>query len=102
MDPTNCIILDLRGQFTCGPRCFQYAQVVMHFKQILLCTLSSPCVLHAQGSARQAWFVLYMIIIANTFSQLVCPGTDVVNSLDRQRNALESFLKACIGLEVNV
>lgn len=32
---------------------------------------------------------------------LVKPGTDVVNSLGRQRNALESFLKACIGLEGN-
>ncbi|KAF8270182.1 inositol-3-phosphate synthase [Lactarius quietus] len=30
---------------------------------------------------------------------LVKPGTDVVNSLSRQRNALETFLKACIGLE---
>jgi len=28
-------------------------------------------------------------------------GTDVVNSLNRQRNALESFLKACVGLESN-
>jgi myo-inositol-1-phosphate synthase len=32
---------------------------------------------------------------------LVKPGTDVVNALSRQRNALESFLKACIGLETN-
>ncbi|KAJ3780626.1 hypothetical protein GGU11DRAFT_802092 [Lentinula aff. detonsa] len=32
---------------------------------------------------------------------LVKPGTDVVNSLNRQRNALESFLKACVGLESN-
>jgi myo-inositol-1-phosphate synthase len=32
---------------------------------------------------------------------LVKPGTDVVNSLNRQRNALDSFLKACIGLENN-
>ncbi|KAF5355024.1 hypothetical protein D9756_005600 [Leucocoprinus leucothites] len=32
---------------------------------------------------------------------LVKPGTDVVNSLNRQRNALESFLKACVGLEGN-
>ena len=32
---------------------------------------------------------------------LVKPGTGVVNSLNRQRNALESFLKACIGLESN-
>ena len=26
-------------------------------------------------------------------------GCDVINSLGRQRNALEAFLKACIGLE---
>ncbi|KAG7091435.1 hypothetical protein E1B28_010471 [Marasmius oreades] len=32
---------------------------------------------------------------------LVKPGHDVVNSLNRQRNALETFLKACIGLEGN-
>ena len=32
---------------------------------------------------------------------LVKPGTDVVNSLDRQHNALDGFLKACIGLECN-
>jgi len=30
---------------------------------------------------------------------LVKPGTDVVNSLNRQRNGLEMFLKACLGLE---
>ena len=29
---------------------------------------------------------------------LVKPGTDVVNSLGRQRNAMEMFLKACLGL----
>lgn len=32
---------------------------------------------------------------------LVKPGTDVVNSLSRQRNGLEMFLKACLGLEHN-
>ncbi|KAK7033027.1 inositol-3-phosphate synthase [Favolaschia claudopus] len=32
---------------------------------------------------------------------LVKPGTEVVNGLSRQRNALESFLKACIGLDTN-
>ncbi|KZP20074.1 Myo-inositol-1-phosphate synthase [Athelia psychrophila] len=32
---------------------------------------------------------------------LVKPGAGVVNSLNRQRNALEAFLKACIGLESN-
>jgi len=30
---------------------------------------------------------------------LVKPGTDVVNVLSCQRNALEMFLKACLGLE---
>ncbi|KAJ7575588.1 hypothetical protein C8J56DRAFT_1017088 [Mycena floridula] len=30
---------------------------------------------------------------------LVKPGTEVINSLNRQRNALEAFLKACVGLE---
>lgn len=30
---------------------------------------------------------------------LVKPGTEVVNSLNRQRNALERFLKACVGLD---
>jgi len=30
---------------------------------------------------------------------LVKPGTDVVNALSRQRNALEQFLKACLGLQ---
>ena len=30
---------------------------------------------------------------------LVKPGTEVVNSLNRQRNGLELFLKACLGLE---
>lgn len=30
---------------------------------------------------------------------LVKPGTEVINSLNRQRNALEAFLKACLGLE---
>jgi myo-inositol-1-phosphate synthase len=28
-------------------------------------------------------------------------GTEVVNSLNRQRNALEVFLKACSGIEGN-
>jgi myo-inositol-1-phosphate synthase len=32
---------------------------------------------------------------------LVKPGTEVVNALSRQRNALEAFLKACVGLENN-
>lgn len=30
---------------------------------------------------------------------LVKPGTEVINGLNRQRNALEAFMKACLGLE---
>ena len=37
--------------------------------------------------------------LAALIAQLTAPlGTDVVNSLSRQRNGLEAFLKACIGL----
>jgi myo-inositol-1-phosphate synthase len=38
--------------------------------------------------------LLYMLKVL-----LIKPGADVVNSLLRQRNALEAFLKACVGLE---
>lgn len=31
---------------------------------------------------------------------LVKPGEDVVNSLNRQRQGLEAFMKACLGLEM--
>lgn len=31
---------------------------------------------------------------------LVKPGDDVVNSLNRQRQGLEAFMKACLGLEM--
>jgi myo-inositol-1-phosphate synthase len=39
--------------------------------------------------------------ILPSFTELILTGTEVVNSLNRQRNALETFLKACIGLEGN-
>ncbi|KAH9927747.1 Myo-inositol-1-phosphate synthase [Fomitopsis serialis] len=54
-------------------------------------------------SAGQAEFSpLYSVLSLLSYmlkAPLVKPGTDVVNSLNRQRNALETFLKACIGLE---
>ncbi|KZT72377.1 Myo-inositol-1-phosphate synthase [Daedalea quercina L-15889] len=54
-------------------------------------------------SAGQAEFTpLYSVLSLLSYmlkAPLVKPGTDVVNSLNRQRNALETFLKACIGLE---
>ena len=45
---------------------------------------------------------LYSVLSLLSFmlkAPLVKPGTDVVNSLSRQRNGLEVFLKACLGLE---
>ncbi|TCD69382.1 Myo-inositol-1-phosphate synthase [Steccherinum ochraceum] len=56
----------------------------------------------ASGSAEFA--PLYPVLSLLSYmlkAPLVKPGTDVINSLNRQRNALESFLKACIGLEAN-
>ena len=47
---------------------------------------------------------LYSVLSLLSFmlkAPLVKPGTDVVNSLSRQRNGLEMFLKACLGLENN-
>ena len=47
---------------------------------------------------------LYSVLSFLSFmlkAPLVKPGTDVVNSLSRQRNGLEAFLKACIGIEVS-
>jgi len=41
------------------------------------------------------------IMTTEQYSDQSSLGTDVVNSLNRQRNALESFLKACVGLEGN-
>jgi len=44
----------------------------------------------------------FCFLLSNpTISHIYSLGTEVVNSLNRQRNALESFLKACIGLEGN-
>ncbi|KAL5504530.1 INO1_2 [Sanghuangporus vaninii] len=45
---------------------------------------------------------LYPVLSLLSFmlkAPLVKPGTDVVNSLSRQRNGLEAFLKACLGIE---
>ncbi|KAL5512531.1 INO1 [Sanghuangporus baumii] len=45
---------------------------------------------------------LYSVLSLLSFmlkAPLVKPGTDVVNSLSRQRNGLEAFLKACLGIE---
>ncbi|KAF7362892.1 hypothetical protein MVEN_00639300 [Mycena venus] len=53
---------------------------------------------------KQEFAPLYPVLSLLSYmlkAPLVKPGTEVVNSLNRQRNALETFLKACIGLESN-
>ncbi|KAG6871790.1 hypothetical protein C0995_016591 [Termitomyces sp. Mi166 len=59
--------------------------------------------LPVDGSAANEDFKpLYSVLSLLSYmlkAPLVKPGTEVVNSLNRQRNALESFLKACIGVE---
>ncbi|KAG5652068.1 hypothetical protein H0H81_006423 [Sphagnurus paluster] len=58
--------------------------------------------LSSDGSAAPEFAPLYPVLSLLSYmlkAPLVKPGTEVVNSLNRQRNALESFLKACIGVE---
>ena len=57
---------------------------------------------YRDASTQSEFAPLYPVLSLLSYmlkAPLVKPGTDVVNSLNRQRNALESFLKACIGLE---
>ncbi|GJE94714.1 inositol-3-phosphate synthase [Phanerochaete sordida] len=57
---------------------------------------------YRDASASGEFAPLYSVLSLLSYmlkAPLVKPGTDVVNSLNRQRNALEAFLKACIGLE---
>ncbi|KAI0343553.1 Myo-inositol-1-phosphate synthase [Trametopsis cervina] len=57
---------------------------------------------YRDASADAEFKPLYSVLSLLSYmlkAPLVKPGTDVVNSLNRQRNALEAFLKACIGLE---
>ena len=56
----------------------------------------------ASASAVKDFKPLYPVLSLLSYmlkAPLVKPGTDVVNSLNRQRNALDQFLKACLGLE---
>ncbi|KAI0753385.1 Myo-inositol-1-phosphate synthase [Daedaleopsis nitida] len=57
---------------------------------------------YRDASAGKEFKPLYPVLSLLSYmlkAPLVKPGTDVINSLNRQRNALETFLKACIGLE---
>ena len=57
---------------------------------------------YRDASANGEFAPLYSVLSLLSYmlkAPLVKPGTDVVNGLNRQRNALEAFLKACIGLE---
>ncbi|KAJ7073396.1 hypothetical protein B0H15DRAFT_925663 [Mycena belliarum] len=56
------------------------------------------------GATQDPFAPLYPVLSLLSYmlkAPLVKPGTEVINSLNRQRNALETFLKACIGLEGN-
>lgn len=56
----------------------------------------------ADAGAETEFKPLYPVLSLLSYmlkAPLVKPGTDVVNSLGRQRNALDQFLKACLGLE---
>ncbi len=57
---------------------------------------------YRNASASDDFKPLYAVLSLLSYmlkAPLVNPGTDAVNSLNRQRNTLEPFLKACIGLE---
>ncbi|KAK0447008.1 uncharacterized protein EV420DRAFT_1751253 [Desarmillaria tabescens] len=53
----------------------------------------------AETSEFQPLYSVLSLLSYMLKAPLVKPGTEVVNSLNRQRNALDAFLKACIGLE---
>jgi myo-inositol-1-phosphate synthase len=67
--------------------------------RLVLCL--QPAQLHAQGLSRQACSVLSLSPLSEGLSLMIDMRHAVVNSLSPQRNALETFLKACIGLEGN-
>ncbi len=57
---------------------------------------------YREPAARPYFQPLYSVLSLLSYmlkAPLVKPGEDVVNSLNRQRNGLEMFLKACLGLE---
>ncbi|KAF8525788.1 hypothetical protein BU17DRAFT_40963 [Hysterangium stoloniferum] len=59
---------------------------------------------YRDGKNAQEFQPLYSVLSLLSYmlkAPLVKPGTDVVNSLSKQRNGLEQFLKACIGLEAH-
>ncbi|CAG7853534.1 Inositol-3-phosphate synthase; AltName: Full=Myo-inositol 1-phosphate synthase; Short=IPS; Short=MI-1-P synthase; Short=MIP synthase [Serendipita indica DSM 11827] len=66
----------------------------------LLTRISYRCVdANGQGGEFKPLYTVLSLLSYMLKAPLVKPGTDVVNALGRQRNALELFLKACLGLE---
>ncbi|KAL5531853.1 INO1_2 [Sanghuangporus sanghuang] len=60
------------------------------------------CVKYRDVKKHSEFQPLYPVLSLLSFmlkAPLVKPGSDVVNSLSRQRNGLEAFLKACLGIE---
>ncbi|KAK4050863.1 Myo-inositol-1-phosphate synthase [Microbotryomycetes sp. JL201] len=68
-----------------------------------LCLLAELCTRVTYRTAPDAEFEkMYSVLGLLSFmlkAPLTKPGVDVINSLGRQRAALEAFLKACIGLQ---
>jgi myo-inositol-1-phosphate synthase len=51
-------------------------------------------------SSRNHLNTISTLLIKNVYqAPLTKPGTDVINSLNRQRQALEAFLRACLSLQ---
>lgn len=74
------------------------------FDLAILAELMTRITYKEASEAETEYKPLYSVLSLLSYmlkAPLVKPGTDVVNSLNRQRNGLEMFLKACIGLENN-
>lgn len=67
----------------------------------VLAELMTRITYRVPGEADQEWKSMYSVLSLLSYSlkaPLVKPGTDVVNSLNRQRAAVTNFLRACLSL----
>ena len=67
----------------------------------VLAELMTRITYRVPGEADQEWKSMYSVLSLLSYSlkaPLVKPGTDVVNSLNRQRAAVTNFMRACLSL----
>lgn len=67
----------------------------------ILAELMTRITYRVPGDAEPEWESMYSVLSLLSYSlkaPLVKPGTDVVNSLNRQRAAVTNFLRACLSL----